>query len=69
VGHRYSDFAGTNQGKIWVWDAETGVARFNLNNPENVGYSSSSDYFGWAVDVSDQHIFVGAPYTDVTYSH
>ena len=68
VGHRYSDIAGTNQGKIWVWDAETGVARFNLNNPENVGYSSSSDYFGWAVDVSDQHIFVGAPYTDVTYS-
>jgi hypothetical protein len=68
VGHRYSDYVGTNQGRIWVWNAETGASRFDIRNPENVGYSSSSDYFGWAVAVDDQYIFVGAPYTDAQYN-
>jgi hypothetical protein len=68
VGHRYSDYVGTNQGRIWVWNAETGASRFDIRNPENVGYSSTSDYFGWAVAVDDQYIFVGAPYTDAQYN-
>lgn len=68
VGQRLSDIAGTNQGRIWVYNAETGVDRFNILNPENVGYSTSSDYFGWDVEVNDQYIFVSAPYTDATYS-
>jgi hypothetical protein len=68
VGHRYSDYAGTNQGRIWVFNAETGALRWNKLNPQNVGYSGSSDYYGWSVDVDDNHILVGAPYTDITYT-
>lgn len=68
VGHRNSDAVGTNQGKIWVFDAETGALRFFKNNPANVGYSASSDHYGWSVDVDDNHILVGAPYTDITYT-
>jgi hypothetical protein len=68
VGHRYSDWVGTNQGRIWVFNAETGALRFSKTNPANVGYSGSSDYYGWSVDVDDNHILVGAPYTDITYT-
>lgn len=68
VGHRNSDWVGTNQGRIWVFNAETGALRFDRTNPENVGYSGSSDHYGWSVDVDDNHILVGAPYTDITYT-
>lgn len=68
VGHRNADYSGTNQGRVWVFNAETGAFKFTLQNPENVGYSTSSDYYGWSVAVDDKYMFVGAPYTDATYS-
>jgi hypothetical protein len=60
VGAFFEDDAGgLDSGKAYIYNTATGSLLFTLNNPNPVG-TSSSDYFGRSVSISDTYAIVGA---------
>ena len=57
------DANGLNSGKVYIFNAATGVLVHTLDNP-GLGVTED-DQFGHSVDVSDTHVIVGAPGEDV----
>ena len=57
------DSSGTDSGKAYIFNTSTGVLLHTLDNPNPVG-TSSNDYFGYSVSITDTHCIVGAPYED-----
>ena len=53
------DVGGFSSGKAYIFNPATGALLHTLDNPNAYG-SSDSDYFGWAVDISDNYAIVGA---------
>ena len=52
------DVGGSSSGKAYIFDPMTGALLHTLDNPN--GYSTStSDYFGWSVSISDTYAIVG----------
>ena len=63
VGASNNSLDQTNSGRAYVINADTSAILHTLINP-NMYSSPSSDHFGMAVDVSETHVIVGAPYED-----
>jgi len=59
VGAYQEDDAGTDSGKVYIYDVTTGTLLRTLNNPNAYG-TSSSDYFGSAVAISGNYAIVSA---------
>ena len=53
------DAGGTDSGKVYVYNVTSGTLLHTLNNPNPVG-TSSSDFFGYSVGISDRFVVVGA---------
>ena len=60
VGAMYEDDAGgTSSGKAYIFNTSTGVLLHTLDNP-NAYSTSTNDYFGRSVAISDNYCIVGA---------
>jgi hypothetical protein len=57
------DAGGSLSGKAYIYNAVTGSLLYTLNNP-NAYSTSSFDYFGWSVSISDTRAIVGAFFED-----
>ena len=53
------DAGGTTSGKAYIFDVTTGSLLHTLSNPNAYG-TSASDYFGYSVAISGNHVVVGA---------
>ena len=60
VGAPYEgDAGGTYSGKVYIFDVNTGGLLTTLSNPNAYG-TSTSDYFGYSVDIDGNRVAVGA---------
>lgn len=57
--YREGDASGTLSGKVYIFSLTTGALLQTLNNPNAYG-SSTNDYFGYSVSITDQFAIVGA---------
>ena len=53
------DAGGNNSGKAYIFDNATGALVHTLDNP-NAYDTSTNDYFGWSVAITDTYAIVGA---------
>ncbi len=53
------DAGGTYSGKVYIFDVNTGGLLTTLSNPNAYG-TSTSDYFGYSVDIDGNRVVVGA---------
>ena len=53
------DGANISSGKAYIYNASTGALLYTLDNPNAYG-TTTSDYFGWAVDITDNYAVVSA---------
>ena len=63
VGAYIEDDAAVDSGKAYVYSTSTGALLYTLNNPSAYG-TTSGDYFGRVVGITDNYIIVGAPQED-----
>ena len=59
VGAYQEDDSNSNSGKAYIFDVTTGNLRYTLDNP-NAYNTSTSDYFGWQVDISTNYCIVSS---------
>ena len=63
AGAKNNAIEGVYSGRAYIINALTGTILHTLINP-NMYSSSTSDYFGYSVDISETHVIIGAPYED-----
>ena len=66
VGAHYEDdVGGSNSGAVYVFETSTGNLINTIANP-NAYNTSSDDYFGYAIDLYNNYLVVGAYYEDTS---
>jgi hypothetical protein len=63
VGATGENDAGTNSGKVYIFNNSTGALVHTLSNPNAYG-TSQDDYFGTSVAISGNYAILGTPYED-----
>jgi hypothetical protein len=59
--YQEDDAGGVQSGKAYIYDNTTGALLHTLNNPNAYG-TSTEDYFGYCVAISDTYAIIGAHY-------
>jgi outer membrane protein assembly factor BamB len=61
--YQEDDISGLGSGIAYIYNSVTGALLHTLDNP-NAYSSTTGDYFGYYVSISDSYAIVGAPYED-----